>query len=107
MRARLWGHGVEVDFSVNLLEADSPPLGAVGTSSAFARGRLAAFLIGRDSRSLVERETFRSFLLWRLEGADLHKWTAYSARKADERNALIAGRLGVSNTKLGAHPRDP
>ena len=101
------GSWYAVDFSVYLLEADSQPLGAWGTSSAFARGGLAAFLIGRDSRSLVAWETFRSFLWWRLEGADLHKWTAYSAPKADERNALIAGRLGVSNTKLGAHPRDP
>ena len=36
-----------VDFRVYLLEADSPPLGAWGTSSAFARERLAAFLIGK------------------------------------------------------------
>ena len=37
----------------------------------------------------------------------LNVLTAYSAFENDSIEASIAGRLGVSITELGAHPRDP
>ena len=62
---------------------------------------------GRLTRSADIVETIKVVGLSETLKKKLKVLTAYSAFEEDLSEADIAGRLGVSITVLGAHPRDP
>ena len=84
---------------VRALIADHQGAQSGGDFHSWSGGRLTS------SADIVE--TSRSLVYARLLKKKLNVLTAYSAFEEDLSEADIAGRLGVSITVLGAHPRDP